>query len=83
MASFYTFMAESFIAISDCIFNLFRFSNMVDQLVDVQWAVIMAEMIFKLLHPKDWLTLETVGITVDPENSKVPLFYRLWHFVRR
>ena len=46
-------------------------------LVEVQWAVIMAEVIFKLIHPKDSLCLDTIGITLDCKNEKVPLFHRM------
>ena len=48
-----------------------RCVNMISGLVDVQWAVVMAETIFKLVHPKDMLSLELAGITVDATNVKV------------
>ena len=37
----------------------------------MQWAVVMAETIFKLVHTKDMLSLELAGITVDATNQKV------------
>ena len=50
-----------------------RCVNMISGLVDVQWAVVMAETIFKLVHPKDMLSLELAGITVDATNQKVSI----------
>jgi hypothetical protein len=55
---------------------------MISGLVDVQWAVVMAESIFGLMHPKDILSMDLVGIFIDPTNPKVPLFYRLEHETR-
>ena len=46
-------------------------------MVDVQWAVIMAEVVFKLIHPKDSLCLDTIGISLDTRNEKIPLFCRI------
>ncbi len=43
----------------------------------------MAEATFKLLDPKETRSLELTGISVDPENPKTPLFYRLERAARR
>ena len=47
------------------------------KLPDVQWAVIIAEAIFKLLIPGDWYTLIQIGVQFDDTNAKLPLFYRV------
>ncbi len=56
--------------------------QMTGNLVDVQWAVLMAETIFKLVNSKDVLSLETIGVEIDPTNAKAPLHYRLEHEAR-
>ncbi len=52
-------------------------------LIDVQWAVVVAEATFKLLDPKESRALEILGLRIDPENPKTPLFYRLECAARR
>ena len=37
----------------------------------------MAEVIFKLAHPKDRLGLQQIGVTIDPKNPKVPTWLRI------
>ena len=49
----------------------------------MQWAVVMAEAVFKLLDPKETRSLEIVGLKVDPSNPKTPLFYRLEAWLRK
>ncbi len=60
-----------------------RFEKKLACLIDVQWAVIMAEVIFKLLHPKDELSLPQIGITVDPDHPKAPLIHKMQHHLRK
>lgn len=59
------------------------FERQLSQLVDVQWAVIMAEVIFKLAHSKDTLSLEHIGITIDPTHRKVPTWMRVRNAVSK
>ncbi len=56
---------------------------MLTSLVDIQWAVVIAEATFKLLDPKETRSMELAGIMVDPDNAKTPLFYRLERAMRR
>ena len=57
--------------------------NELSKLVEVQWAVIMAENIFRLVVPDDKLTLHTVGIHCSPTHPKIPLFYRMQDALRK
>ena len=57
--------------------TVFRCMSKIAPLADVQWAVIMAETVFKLLDADDCLTLPSVGISIDVSHPKVPLFYRI------
>ncbi len=60
-----------------------RFSEKLAHLIDVQWAVVLAEATFRLLDPKETRSLELAGIKVDADNPKTPLFYRLERAVRK
>ena len=53
------------------------FADKLSHLCVVQWAVIMAENIFKLIHPEDSAILGHLGLSVDRKSSKTPLFYRI------
>ena len=62
-----------------------QFAARLAHLCVVQWAVIVAENIFSLLHPEDSALLGSLGLSVDRKSPKTPLFYRIQmemkHFV--
>ena len=43
----------------------------------------MAEVVFKLAHPKDNWMLAQIGITIDPTNQKAPIALRLQHEMKQ
>ena len=42
-----------------------------------EWAAVMAQLIFGLLHTEDTLTLRVAGIMIDPFHSASPLSFRM------
>lgn len=42
-----------------------------------EWAAVMAQLIFNLLHTEDTLTLRVAGLMVDPFHSSSPLSFRM------
>ena len=42
-----------------------------------EWAAVMAELIFSLLHTEDTLTLRVAGIMIDPFHPVPPLSFRM------
>lgn len=63
--------------------TVFKCFSKLKPLADVQWAVIMAETIFKLINLDDLHSFYYVGLDVDEDHPKVPLFFRIHHEMKR
>ena len=48
------------------VFFIFSFMKVTDGMNKLEWASIMAQLIFSLLHTEDTLTLRVAGIMIDP-----------------
>eukprot|EP00095_Tigriopus_kingsejongensis_P008955 maker-scaffold334_size202906-snap-gene-0.12 protein:Tk08955 transcript:maker-scaffold334_size202906-snap-gene-0.12-mRNA-1 annotation:"---NA---" len=66
-----------------CAQTVFKCFTKLKPLADVQWAVIMAETVFKLINLDDLHSFYYIGLDIEEDHSKVPLFFRVHHEMKR
>ena len=55
----------------------FRIIKATENMNKLEWASVMAQIIFGLLHTEDTLTLRVAGIMIDPFHPAPPLSFRM------
>jgi len=54
-----------------------QLEKLTEKLDNNDWADLIVELVFDLLHPEDTLTLRIVGLFIDPLSFNAPLHFRM------